>query len=62
MKNCDTCQYFVKVKEWSDGRKGLCDYTDYNIKNMKGNCKYYKSKKYKRIKKVLDILKKIIIL
>ena len=49
MKNCDTCIYFIKVNQWRDGRKGLCDCTDYNIKNMKGKpCKYYKPKKYKR--------------
>ena len=49
MKNCDTCINFRKVKEWQDGRKGMCEYTDYNIFYLKGKpCKYYKSKKYER--------------
>ena len=48
MKNCDTCIYFIKYN-FQDGRKGICEYTDYNIKNMKGkSCEYYKPKKYKR--------------
>lgn len=45
MKNCDTCLNFTKVRHWKDGRKGLCDFTDWNIVNMKGKpCKYYKRK------------------
>ena len=48
MKNCDTCIYFIKYN-FQDDRKGICKYTDYNIKNMKGkSCKHYKPKKYKR--------------
>jgi len=49
MKNCDTCINFIKVKEWMDKRKGVCNHTDFNIKYMKGKpCPYYKPKKYKR--------------
>ena len=49
MKNCDTCIHFIKIKTWHDGRKGICDYTDHNIVDMKGKpCKHYKTKKYDR--------------
>ncbi len=42
---------FNKVAYWNDGRKGWCEYTDYNIKQMKGKpCKYYIPKKYNRKK------------
>jgi hypothetical protein len=48
-KDCDTCIHFIKVRQWQDGRKGLCRVTDMNIINMKnGNCKYYKPKRYNR--------------
>lgn len=58
MKNCDTCQNFTKISTFRDGRKGICDYTDYNIVNMKGKpCKYYKSIKYNRR---IDKVKKLI--
>ena len=52
MKNCDSCINFVKIRSWQmDHRKGLCDYTDWSIVNMKGKpCEYYISKKYKRRK------------
>lgn len=49
-KNCDTCIHFIKIN-FNDRRKGICGHTDYNIGYMKGkSCKYYKSKKYKRMK------------
>jgi len=49
MKNCDTCENFTKILFWRDGRKGLCNHTDYNISFMKGKpCKYHISKKYSR--------------
>jgi len=49
MKNCDTCINFIKVTDWQDGRKGMCNHTDWNIVYMKGKpCKYYKSIKYNR--------------
>jgi len=56
MKNCDTCSNFIKVLTFKDGRKGICNHKIWTISNLKlrwckGNCKYYKSKKYK-IKKV----------
>ena len=57
MKNCDSCLYFIKVKQWQDGRKGLCSYTDCNIINMKGgSCRYYKHKKYQRNKKNIKVI------
>lgn len=52
MKNCDTCANFTKVLSFRDGRKGICDHTDYNIGNMKGKqCKYYQSVKFNRKQK-----------
>ena len=60
MKNCDTCVNFIKInfndkgwyKKQVGTRKGICEYTDYNILYTKGKpCPYYKTKKYKRIKK-----------
>lgn len=47
MKNCDSCVNFIKIRTWHDGRKGICDYTDYNIIGMKGKpCPFYRPKKY----------------
>ena len=52
MKNCDTCVNFIKIKSWKDGRKGLCEYLDASIDNLKGkDCEYYLSKRYSRKKK-----------
>ena len=53
MKNCDTCSNFTKILSFNDGRKGICEYTDWNIKNMKWRpCKYYQSVKFNRNKLV----------
>ena len=48
MRNCDTCVNFIKLQFLRDKRKGICDYTDWNIVGMKFKCKYYRPKKYKR--------------
>ena len=51
MKNCDTCIWFLKYSRWNDGRKGVCDCTDFNIVSMKGKpCKHYVAKKYDKLR------------
>ena len=48
MKNCDTCNGFIKIN-WNDGRKGSCEHLDCSLAYKKGKpCKHYLSKKYNR--------------
>jgi hypothetical protein len=63
-KTCGRCLYFIKVR-WNDnprehshcfGRNGICEITDFNVMSDSGyakRCKYYKHRKYDRLKKVL---------
>lgn len=52
MKSCDTCKWFVRIrncKGW-EGRIGICDYEDGSLAKVINNCRNYKSKKYARHK------------
>jgi len=52
MKSCDTCNYFVRIrnlKNWQ-GRIGICEYEDGTLSKVIKKCKNYKSKKYVRPK------------
>lgn len=49
-KNCDSCIDFVKVN-FNDGRKGICEFHDASIADMKGKpCKDHSGKRYERRK------------
>ncbi len=51
MKTCDSCIYFIKMKHWQHShRKGLCDFTDHSIFDMKKRCEFHKGKRFKREK------------
>ena len=51
MRSCDTCDYFVRVKNlkgWQ-GRIGICVFDDGSLEKVIKNCKYYAGKKYNRL-------------
>lgn len=50
-KTCGSCQSFIRVKSFGDGRSGVCDKYDYSLKAdccYAKYCKGYTSKKYER--------------
>jgi len=47
MRSCDTCDYFVRIKEWV-GRVGICGYEDGSLSCVIKQCPNYKGKKYDR--------------
>jgi hypothetical protein len=47
VRGCDTCFYFIRIKDWV-GRVGICDYEDGSLSKVIKQCENYKSKKYKK--------------
>ena len=50
-KTCGNCANFIRIKQFGNGRNGICARFDYNCNtdsSFAKECKGYKSKKYKR--------------
>lgn len=55
MKSCGQCANFIRIKEWGGKRNGLCDKFDYNCHSdstYATRCVSFKSKKYKRERRI----------
>jgi len=53
-KTCGRCVNFQRIKDWGNGRNGLCNLHDNNCHSDSSydkRCKKFKNIKYERIKK-----------
>ncbi len=58
-KTCGNCKNFVRVKDWGEGRNGVCSVFDYNCdtdSSYAKKCKGYRAKSYSRDKKPIKVI------
>lgn len=61
-KKCSGCEYYTKMRyKGSEGENFSICSADYRVDDSGKSCKYWKGKKYKRIKKPNRKLKKVLL-